>query len=692
MENKICAKNITELSVITLMNGKKTRVALKNEDGTFTIKTMSVLTQYLNPNNDRKKMTKKIAKTIVNNFEYYIKNTIENESFDEMCAKALLFIYKVSGIDMTYLLDKTDDELSEKIIVDHLVRALYSIFKSLVGKEKINFLDIENYAENIVFYKNNKFKERDIYKFNDCDIEVSLAGYLNYIPNLNDEYPSYDEKVCDHFNIVLDLIKTDNKDDFIEKYRNKINIPYQNIVTENNWKKLYFIDYFKVLYNIKINFKTKKRNEYSYEAACYQIFRNKIFYLLDKKDTKANKILKESDSFERFIKKINEHIKFLRLQAQIDNELSMFGYNLGYTKNIHDSRQLITEMMDYLFYGVYAKIGRKDEKNKISEVWRDTITKYINGEQNKFTKAVSDAIYYRIEYNLKNKDYFKSLVWQFMYYAFGIDFYMISCARDWLALIKIIFNCVMKNMTIADIGENVELIFDNEQYKKLIHNKKPIRFTPYEIKYFRQLDICGLNLYEKLGDEIKISDKGFDVAYIKGEMTVKYIKIKMNRIKKKYIDTVEFAEKLFGYKSPDNYDGAILVTNQVKESWKCYILKNRCDELCNKLSITVEEIKEMAHLVSAVIIGSRINRLGYENIKNEFKDCVKKIASLHETTYRKATDKYKNKKEERQAIEFHNTNKVLWRCDLIQELYKWTKMILGYIVYSEWIDDNLKLK
>ena len=56
MENKICAKNITELSVITLMNGKKTRVALKNEDGTFTIKTMSVLTQYLNPNNDRKKI------------------------------------------------------------------------------------------------------------------------------------------------------------------------------------------------------------------------------------------------------------------------------------------------------------------------------------------------------------------------------------------------------------------------------------------------------------------------------------------------------------------------------------------------------------------------------------------------------------------------------------------------------------
>ena len=100
----------------------------------------------------------------------------------------------------------------------------------------------------------------------------------------------------------------------------------------------------------------------------------------------------------------------------------------------------------------------------------------------------------------------------------------------------------------------------------------------------------------------------------------------------------------------------------------------------------------MARLVSAVIIGSRINGLEYENIKNEFKDCVKKIASLHETTYRKATDKYKSKKEERQAIEFHNTNKVLWRCDLIQELYKWTKMILGYIVYSEWIDDNLKLK
>lgn len=47
---------------------KKTKVAVKTENGNFEVQTKSIITQYLNPNNDRKKMTRRIADTVCNNF------------------------------------------------------------------------------------------------------------------------------------------------------------------------------------------------------------------------------------------------------------------------------------------------------------------------------------------------------------------------------------------------------------------------------------------------------------------------------------------------------------------------------------------------------------------------------------------------------------------------------------------------
>lgn len=73
MKREITAKEITEIAVVNLMNGKKTKVAIRNENGILEIKTKSVITQFLNPSNKRKKMTKKIAEAVSNNFEGFVK-------------------------------------------------------------------------------------------------------------------------------------------------------------------------------------------------------------------------------------------------------------------------------------------------------------------------------------------------------------------------------------------------------------------------------------------------------------------------------------------------------------------------------------------------------------------------------------------------------------------------------------------
>ena len=59
MEKWICAKDVTALAVTVLMYGRKTKVAVKTENGGFEVQTKSIITQYLNPNNDRKKKKKK---------------------------------------------------------------------------------------------------------------------------------------------------------------------------------------------------------------------------------------------------------------------------------------------------------------------------------------------------------------------------------------------------------------------------------------------------------------------------------------------------------------------------------------------------------------------------------------------------------------------------------------------------------
>lgn len=679
----IYAKDITALSVIELMHGRKTKIAVKDESGNFHIKIKSVITQYLNPNNERTKMTSKIAGAVCNNFEYYIKETTDNESFGVMCGKSLLFIYSVSGIDMTYILQKNYDDSGKEYITYFLVKIVNMIFKNFIGKVSIEYSELQE-----IVYK-NLF---GVFLSDNGDvIDISLSTYMKFIPQLDDNYPREDKEIYTHLDYLLELIMADDMENFSNIHgKEEIRISRKEISGER-WKELYFLNKFGIISFLKINSKIIEENNFLFERMCLQLYKDAIDSLIKKYDTAENRILRESDIFKSFMGRLENYSNFIRLQARTDKELVSFGSFKTYNKVIDEPRKLITEMMDFLFYGVYAKVGRVDEKGNLTEVWRDYISKYISGEQQKFTKTVKDAVYNRIKCNLENNEYFKSLLWQFMYYVFSIDFYMVRSQKLWLFLVDIILKDVIENKSVSDIREHMKMIFDRWQFKRLSGNKV-IRFTPYDVKYFRFLDVVGLNWYLDTHEKILSGDNGLDCLEIRNEMTIKYIELKIDIYIKKLNATIELAEKLFNIKLPDEMITDVrLRLGDEKNNWKYNLLYNMCDDTSQKIAISLEELKEILGWISTLIIGSRINGKSCNKRKDEFKDYAERIANMQNTTYKGIYGPYKSNAEKKYADRFDKLNEELWKSEIIQNMYKWIKKILGYIIYSDWIDENIKL-
>lgn len=683
MSRMIYAKDITALSVVELMNGRKTKIAVKDKNVNFKIETKSVITQYLNPNNERTKMTPKIAEAVCNNFEYYIRETADNESFGLMCGKALLFIYSVSGIDMTYIIQKNYDDSGKEYITDFLIKIVNMIFKSFIRKEGIEFSELQE-----IVYK-NLF---GVFLSDNGDvIDISQSTYIKYIPQLDDNYPRDDEEIYTRLDYLLELIMADDMEEFSNIHgKEKIRI-YKEKISGERWKELYFLNKFGIISFLKINSKIIEENNYLFERMRLKLYKNAIDSLMEKYDTVENRTLSESNIFKSFMGELENYTNFIRLQARTDKELASFGCFKPYNKIIDEPRKLVTEMMDFLFYGVYAKVGRDNGNGNLTEVWRDYISKYISGEQQKFTKTVKDAVYNRIKYNLENNEYFESLLWQFMYYVFGIDFYMVRSQKEWLDIVEQMLKDVMENKSVSEIREHMQMIFDRWQFRRLSGNKV-IRFTPYDVKYFRFLDVLGLNWYQDTHNKILSGDNGFDCFEIRNEMTIKYIELRIDILMNKLCKTIELAEKLLKIKSPDEMttEGRLRLGDE-KNNWKYNLLYNMCDDTSQKIAISLEELKELLSWISTLIIGNRINGKNCDKRKDEFKGYAKRIANMQNVRYESIYKCNKNILKKKSVKRFNELNKELWKSEIIQNMYKWIKKILGYIIYSDWIDENIKL-
>ena len=77
--------------------------------------------------------------------------------------------------------------------------------------------------------------------------------------------------------------------------------------------------------------------------------------------------------------------------------------------------------------------------------------------------------------------------------------------------------------------------------------------------------------------------------------------------------------------------------------------------------------------------------------KDEFKSCAERIANMQNVRYESIYKSDKNILKKKNIKRFNELNKELWKSEIIQNLYKWIKKILGYIIYSDWIDENIRL-
>ena len=691
MKKWICAKDVTSLAVIELMYGKKTKVAVKTENGNFEVQTKSIITQYLNPNNDRKKMTKRIADTVCNNFEYYMKEASSKENFSFMCGKALLFIYSISKVDLTYILQNQYSSSAKEEISAFLLKVVRSVFEGFVQRECIQYSELEELVYTTIFDK-NIFDE--ITEDMTNDIDISRSTYMQYLPMLDSSCSIAGEVSDVLLTYLTELILADSREEFIQTHAVSGIVPFAENFSGIHWKERCFQQRFGTFLLFQPNSMIRKEGNYLLEKIRLQLYKNAIYTLLQKYDTIENRALKQSSYFQDAMSKLENYTNFIKLQVKTDKELELFGRFKIYRKVIDTPRKLITEMMDFVFYGVYAKVGRVElirrngKKHEIlTEVSRDYISKYVNGEQKKFTGAVKDALYYRIKYNIENKEHFVSLLWQFMYYTFSLDFYMVESKEDWLRLIKKMLEDVECGKSMENFREDMQMFFDEWQLEKILYNQT-IKFSPLTIKYFRHIDASGWIRYTEVQSRILNIDNGFDTVQIRNEMTIRYIDLKIDRLMEKLYKTVELAEKLFSTRSHEEIKAYKLQLGDEQTNWKIQFLLNLCDENDNKIALSEGELKELLSYISMLIISNKIHSENCNKRKEEFEIYAKRIFNLKSVRYETIYGLCKTNGDRRNKELFDRQNAELWKSKVIQNLYKWVKRTLGYLVYSEWIDEH----
>ena len=620
-----------------------------------------------------------------------MKEASSKENFSFMCGKALLFIYSISKVDLTYILQNQYSSSAKEEISAFLLKVVRSVFEGFVQRECIQYSELEELVYTTIFDK-NIFDE--ITKDTTNDIDISRSTYMQYLPMLDSSCSIAGEVSDVLLTYLTELILTDSREEFIQTHAVSGIVPFAENFYGIHWKERCFQQRFGTFLLFQPNSMIRKEGNYLLEKIRLQLYKNAIYTLLQKYDTIENRALKQSSYFQDAMSKLENYTNFIKLQVKTDKELGLFGCFKIYRKVIDTPRKLITEMMDFVFYGVYAKVGRVElirrngKKHEIlTEVSRDYISKYVNGEQKKFTGAVKDALYYRIKYNIENKEHFVSLLWQFMYYTFSLDFYMVESKEDWLRLIKKMLEDVECGKSMENLKEDMQMFFDEWQLEKILYNQT-IKFSPLTIKYFRHIDASGWIRYTEIQSRILNIDNGFDTVQIRNEMTIRYIDLKIDRLMEKLYKTVKLAEKLFSTRSHEEIKAYKLQLGDEQTNWKIQFLSNLCDENDNKIALSEGELKELLSYISMLIISNRIHSENCNKRKGEFEIYAKRIFNLKSVRYETIYGLCKTNGDRRNKELFDRQNAELWKSKVIQNLYKWVKRTLEYLVYSEWIDEH----
>lgn len=740
MKQEIESCEMAEMAVIVLLNGTKSKIAVRDDDGHLKLENHSILTQYLNPYYNRKKMTKNLADTLSLAFQYYLFYG-DNKQTD-ICARAILFIYAISSVDLTYWhydIAKGKEKTKQEAILS-LVDALFHAFQ---GKEKVSRTELQNLVYTTAISRH--------WRIDTGPMEISIAGYLNILNayQLYDMLPAHmttetfheklynrADKVIDEISgflhFISDLLETDSLDAFKQKYPR---LTYQMLhkpINENNrkWKEqvltcnLGFFDFQNHINDLfQILSFTNLYLLYNALLSCFdeKLLELQVKYISEK--SAENSELIECGTFKRIIIKVRDSIRYIQLQARVNIEIGTFGSchckkNSVRTNRITDMRELIRVMVEYLFYGVSTKIVKEDDNcfssQKLKEIRSDIVYKYLNGEQKKFTNHVRNALYYRIRYYLYPNErldgkemtilpqQFGELLWQFFYYTFGIDFYMLRMDNSddrtrkeyWCELMRMIFKKIMCNKTIYELDRMVNKKFVGFQFK--MEGTFISRFTPDEIEFFRHHETQGLANYDMIYEKAMMGEVSYDALSLAEDIMRRLIEAKMAAMLDRINKTKDLIFQLLrtsDAKSFKYHQEYRLPIQAYDGNWKYNFYSFLKDGNGEPIAIDDTQLDEFMQWICTGVIANRCQKLkiDFSKIKEKLWILINEFFEMEQISYKTLYGESYGKAEEEKEEKLNAINEKFLECDKIQSLNLMLQRMYKYLLYEEWIDANLKL-
>lgn len=318
-----------------------------------------------------------------------------------------------------------------------------------------------------------------------------------------------------------------------------------------------------------------------------------------------------------------------------------------------------------------------------------------------------NALYYRIRYYLYPNErldgkettilpqQFGELLWQFFYYAFGIDFYMLRMGSSddrtrkecWCELMRMIFKKIMCNETIYELDRMVNKKFVEFQFK--MEGTFISRFTPDEIEFFRHHETQGLANYDTIHKKAMLGEADHEAMSLAEDIMRRLIEVKIAAM----LDRINKTKNLIFHllrtsdaKSFKYHQKYRLPIQAYDGNWKYNFYSFLKDGNGEPIAIDDTQLDEFMQWISTGVIANR-----HQNLKIDFSEIKEKLWILineffemeqisYKTLYGESYGKVEKEKEEK----FLESDKVQNLNLMLQRMYK-------YLLYEDWIDANLKL-
>lgn len=734
----IFSKDAAKIAVITLLKGVKCKIAVINADNdNLELKNSSIITQFLNPDNNRTKMTRKLAYSLSNTFKYYILNS--GTEYKDMCARAIIFIYAVSNVDLTYLyyyLEENDNTQVQNSLID----IVENIFYAFVGNEYITVNALEDAVYKAIYkrywsmsYNNRIVSYHDYINFNNStclydigkiqieedwistdenNIEKIINRFGDYVDfNENITIDEFESKILrlgmsawDPIEYILEyvrsLIAAKSIKEFTTKYKEEVNPINGEPIRGKGWKELYLLNItgLKVLTNeirslicglrvsndyLKYIFKVNFYIEY-FQQAEYR-----------KKNTVENESFFNIEIYKSIQKQFYSLLIMIQIQVRINNELGTFGcchyrMNTVRKKDIKDTRELVALLEDYIFY----KVNFYDESTINTSI--ASMKLYTSGKQKTFTEPVKDGIIKHISYQLNNNNCFYEQIWQFYCYAFGIDFYMLRSdakTEAWTELIIYTLDMIEAGFPIARIEKCIHKKYIELQYE----NEKicSMRFTPDEIDVFRKYDSIGLKYMQYIIDNMITIDNSPEITVLKTEMTNKYIDIKIKAFNSRLNSSLIFLESVLLSKSITEYDDSqfnYIPLEDERINWKYRVYTGLHNEQDVYRAINNHELDDFMKYIAVYFSLKRQHLWVLDkeyDIKKYTLDNINRLKKLTDPYYSAITSVSGKSSEKHDEI--FELNKNFLQCDEIRYLHTMLDLMYKYVIYLQWYIEQMRI-